>query len=236
MSNDEKKFEPPSRLKKYVPSAQQIMTACVGREVTVEPGARIVRAAYGAENIARASNHGHHRFGPPLDTDGPNGELLYKWHYLAFDETTACWESGFVEANPGAGSGFYFRREAIGCGVFGIVLFARPLCLWSLHGEQSSRLNIQDVISDRRHQACHWIGYRVREAMLSLPPEGRPDGILYPSRRNKGSAAIALADWAAPQLFAAATIRVVRFVESDRYRQFTLDPHITDPPETTWMQ
>ncbi|MGF6727677.1 hypothetical protein P3T43_007069 [Paraburkholderia sp. GAS41] len=111
------------------------------------------------------------------------------------------------------------------------IQFAKPLVLWNLGEDHSSRLGIQDPISERDHETCQHLGLQMREAMLMKPLGERPDGFAYPSHRVKGCPALALADWAAPDLFAGAQISIARFRESEIFARFRDDPMCTAPPE-----
>jgi hypothetical protein len=54
---------------------------------------------------------------------------------------------------------------------------------------------------------------------------------LHPSHRVKGYPALALADWAAKDLFEGAEIAIERFVDSEIYARFRDDSMRTDPPD-----
>ncbi|WP_233810335.1 hypothetical protein [Paraburkholderia sp. HP33-1] len=58
--------------------------------------------------------------------------------------------------------------------------FARPRTLRLQYGEQCRRLNIEDVIFAKRHLACRWVGYNLREAMLGVSKANRPDSFIDP--------------------------------------------------------
>jgi hypothetical protein len=136
-----------------------------------------------------------------------------------------------VKNNRGAGNGFHITRKADEVGVIASIRFPRPLVLWNLGEDHSSRLGFQDAISERDHEACQWFGLRMREAMLLKPASERPDGFVYPSHRVKGYPALALADWAAIDLFDGADVTIERFVDSEIYARFDADSMRTAPPE-----
>jgi hypothetical protein len=147
------------------------------------------------------------------------------------DDLVAAWESQMVLNNRGAGSGFHVQRKAASQGVLASIQFARPLVLWNLGEDHSSRLGIHDPISERDHETCQHFGLQMREAMLMKPAAERPDGFAYPSHRVKGHPALAIADWAAPGLFSDAQISIERFCESEIFARFRDDPMCTEPPE-----
>jgi hypothetical protein len=162
---------------------------------------------------------------------GDDGKLPFTWVYCATDSLVAAWESRMVLNNFGPGSGFHITRNAEELGVLASIRFMRPLLLWNLGEDHSSRLGFQDAISERDHEACQLFGMRLREAMLMKAPPERPDGFVYPSHRVKGYPALALADWAAKDLFEGAEIAIERFVDSEIYARFRDDPMRTAPPD-----
>ncbi|MGF6917065.1 RES domain-containing protein [Paraburkholderia sp. 40] len=146
------------------------------------------------------------------------------------DSLVAAWEGRLVLNNRGPGTGFHITARAEEGGPLAYVKFTRPLLLWNLGEVHSSRLGFHDAISDGDYAACQLFGQRIREAMLTMPPEEQPDGFVYPSRRVKGSPALALADWAAKELFASAEVVITRFVDSEIYARFREDDMRTEPP------
>jgi hypothetical protein len=229
--NEDVKYRLPQELEGIVPTADQIFKALGDQKYTCELDREFVRAVDDPRYIATASPFKPHRFGPPLDFVNANGRLPFTWVYLGMDSLVAAWESQLVLNNRGAGSGFHITRKADSVGVLASIRFSRPLLLWSLGEDHSSRLGFQDAVSSRDHEACQWFGLHLREAMLMKSEPDRPDGFVYPSHRVKGYPALALADWAAVDLFDNAEITLQRFVESDVYARFRGDPMRTDPPE-----
>src|SRR5579864_1994690 len=150
---------------------------------------------------------------------------------MARDSLVASWESQVILNNRGAGNGFHITRKASERGVIARIRFKRHLVLWNLGEDHSNRLGIHDIISSSDHEACQWLGLRLREAMLQLPAGDRPDGFVYPSRRVRGAPALALGDWAAADLFAYADVTIEAFVGSEIHAYFMGDPMRTDPPD-----
>ena len=190
-----------------------------------------VRAVDNEKHVATASPFKAHRFGPPLEFVRPDGTLDFTWLYMARDCLVASWESQLVLNNRGAGSGFHITRRAVKRGVIARVRFARPLRLWNLGEDHSSRLGIHDIVSSGDHEACQWLGCRLRQAMLTVRPDKRPDGFVYPSRRVKGFPALAIGDWAVAELFQDAQLALEAFAGSEIYAHFKADPMLTDPPD-----
>ena len=219
------------RLDAKVPTAAQIYQALAAQRYTYDQARAFVRAVDNPKYVATASPFRSGRFGPPLEMVGADGKLPFTWVYCATDKLVAVWESRFVLNNFGPGSGFHITRMAEEFGVLATIRFPRPLLLWNLGEDHSSRLGFQDAISERDHEACQLFGVRLREAMLMTSRADRPDGFAYPSHRVKGYPALALADWAAKDLFEGAEIAIERFVDSEIYARFRDDSMRTDPPD-----
>jgi hypothetical protein len=232
MSNtNEVKWHLPESMRGLVPTADQILKALGTRTYTYELERSFMRAVDDPRYIGTASPFRAHRFGPPIELLGTDGRLPFTWVYLGMDPLVAAWESQLVKNNRGAGNGFHITRKAESSGILATIRFPRPLLLWNLGEDHSSRLGFQDTISERDHETCQWFGLRVREAMLMTASDHRPDGFVYPSHRVKGYPALALADWAASELFNRAEISYERFAESSIHARFQADPMRTDPPE-----
>ena len=218
------------RVDERVPTTAQILQALREQHYTYEADRVFVRAVANPKYVATASPFVPGRFGPPPETAGVDQRLPFTWLYLGMDSVVAAWEGRLVLNNRGPGTGFHITRRAEEEGVLAYVTFARPLRLWNLGEDHSSRLGFHDAISEGDYAACQRFGERLREAMLMMPPTERPDGFVYPSRRVKGSPALALADWAAKELFEGAEVVITRFVDSDIYARFRDDSMRTDPP------
>ncbi|WGS47205.1 RES domain-containing protein [Burkholderia sp. JSH-S8] len=214
-----------------VPTTAQILKALRGTCYTYEVDRVFVRAITNPKYVATASPFKAGRFGPSPGTADADLRLPFTWLYLAMDSLVAAWESQLVQNNRGAGTGFHITSRAEAEGLLAYIRFVRPLCLWRLDKDHSSRLGVHDMINDGEYAACNLLGERIREAMLMLPAAERPDGFVYPSRRVKGSPALALADWAASELFGNAEVEITRFAESEIYARFRDDVMRTDPPE-----
>jgi hypothetical protein len=214
---DDVKKRLPKRLEGLVPTAEQIFRALHQQRYSYELDAEFVRAVDNEKYVATASPFRAHRFGPPLEFVKADRMLDFTWVYFARDSLVASRESQLVLNNRGAGNGFHITRKATERGVIARIKFKRQLVLWNLGEDHSSRLGIHDVVSSSDHEACQWLGLRLREAMLTLPAEDRPDGFAYPSRRVRGAPALALADWAAADLFKHADVNIEAFVGSDKH-------------------
>jgi hypothetical protein len=229
--DDDRTKKLPNHLEGLVPTAEQICRALGQQRYSYERETEFVRAVDNAKYVATASPFKPHRFGPPPELVKADGSLVFTWVYLACDNLVASWESQLVLNNRGAGNGFHITRRAAEHGVLARIRFQRPLVLWNLGEDHSSRLGIHDIVSSADHEACQWFGVRLREAMLMLPPDERPDGFAYPSRRIRGAPSLALGDWAAADLFKDANVIIDPFVESTVYAYFMADRMRTDPPD-----
>ncbi|WP_414439438.1 RES domain-containing protein [Burkholderia sp. 22PA0106] len=221
----------PGYLTEIVPTTEAILRALDGRTYTYHPSQVFVRAIDNEKYVATASPLTPHWFGPPLELVRRDHRLPFTWLYLATDDAVAAWESQLVRNNRGAGNGFHVSPQALDHGVIARVRFARPLVLWHLGLDHCSRLGIHDIIGSPDHEACQWLGLRLRNAMLTLVADARPDGFVYPSRRVHGYPALALGDWAAPALFGRSRILMERFDGSAIHRHFLDDPMLTDGPD-----
>ena len=229
--DDDLKKSMPTWLEGLVPTAEQIFRALSQQRYTYDIGKEFVRAVDNEKYVATASPFSAHRFGPPPEFVKADGSLEFTWVYIAGESLVASWESQLVLNNRGAANGYHITRKATARGVIARVRFKRQLVLWNLGEDHSSRLGIHDIISSSDHEACQWLGLRLREAMLRLPPEDRPDGFAYPSRRVRGMPALALGDWAAPDLFKQADVTTETFVGSDIHSYFIGDLMRTEPPD-----
>lgn len=214
-----------------VPTTAQILKALRGQCYTYQVDRVFVRAVTNPKYVATASPFVPGRFGPSRETAGTDLRLPFTWLYLAMDSLVAAWEGQLVRNNRGAGTGFHITIRAEAEGRLAYIRFARPLRLWRLDEDHSSRLGVHDTINEGEYAACNLFGERLREAMLTIPEAARPHGFVYPSRRVKGAPALALADWAAKDLFENAEVEITRFVESEIYARFLVDAMRTDPPE-----
>jgi len=218
------------RVNGSVPTTEQILQALGEQRYTYEVDRVFVRAVITPKYVATASPFVPGRFGPPPESAIAGQRLPFTWLYVGMDSLVAAWEGRLVLNNRGPGTGFHITRRAEEEGVLAYVRFTRPLLLWNLGEDHSSRLGFHDAISEGDYAACQLFGERLREAMLMMSPADRPDGFVYPSRRVKGFPALALADWAAAELFESAKVVITRFVDSEIYARFRDDSMRTNPP------
>ena len=232
LSRTEPSHKPPDYLKGKIPSVAALATALESALVYHPAGALCCRAAWGSQYILPDTFTKAYRFGPPRELRPLAGALPFAWLYLAFDLATAIWESQFAKSDATAAGEFYLDPAA-GKGVLAEIRFSRELVLWDLTGEACSTLGIFDTISSGDHEACQWIGYHLREAMLQCERGKVPDGFLYPSRRMRGEFAMAIRSDLVPDLQKIATVVSVPFNQSAEYGQLFNHPLRVDPPDPT---
>ncbi|MCR4469789.1 MULTISPECIES: RES family NAD+ phosphorylase [unclassified Burkholderia] len=226
-------IEPPAGIGELLPSTAQLIAGLSNELVVIESGAPLYRAAYSPlgivpDRVARA-----YRFGPPSALVGPDGVMPFWWLYMAFEPDTTVWEARFCQNDLTRPGTFYIDRDAECHGVIATLRFPRPLRLWNLNGEASSRLGIFDMLSSPDYQWCQWFGARVHDALKMCSPASRPDGVVYPSRRYRGQAAIILSSSALESMRTDVQREHVRFVEHAAYRRLLDDPLRVPPPLAT---
>jgi len=133
-----------------------------------------------------------YRFGPPDALISPSGEKAFWWLYVAPVAETAIWEARFCINDVTQIGTYYFDDGAVQQGIVAELKFARPLRFWDLNGSAASRLGIYDQLSSPDYEWCQWFGYYMDLAMQVADESIRPDGFIYPSRRHRGHAAIAI--------------------------------------------
>jgi RES domain len=233
LSRVEPSHQPPDYLKGMIPSVAALATALESTVVSQSVGTMYCRAAWGRQYVLPQALKKAYRFGPPRALYLPDGTLPFAWLYVALDMTTAIWESQFAKSDATAAGAFYLDPHAVEQGVLARFTLGRELRLWDLTGEACSKLGIFDTISSGDHEACHWIGYHVREAMLQCQPDAIPDGFLYPSRRVRGRLAIAIRSELLTELQTMAEVEYAPFKASSECAALLDDPLCTDPPHLT---
>ncbi|WP_193727192.1 RES family NAD+ phosphorylase [Burkholderia sp. BE17] len=220
-------------MKGKIPSVAALTTALESTVVHQPVGTLYCRAAWGQEYLLPHALTKAHRFGPPRALRVPNGALPFGWLYLAHDMATAIWESQFAKSDAMAAGGFFLDPVAVERGVLGRFTLTRELALWDLSGEACSKLGIFDTISSRDHEACHWIGYNLRQAMLQCEAKRMPDGFLYPSRRMRGRLAMAIRSDLLDELRQGAVLESQPFKDSSEYALLQSDSLRADVPDPT---
>jgi hypothetical protein len=233
MTNDNRRFaEPPLHLRGSLPSLERVLQ-CLGENVDAGAGLPLYRAASRPELILPATIRKAHRFGPPDTLIGEDGTLPYAWLYAAHRVETTLWESQFYRHDVTRPGTYYADAYAVQHGVVAELRFSRDLRLWDLNGSASSRLGIFDEISSPDHEWCQWFGYLLHQAMQSLEPATRPDGIIYPSRRHRGHTAVAISLAALDDLRAGAVYVPKPFSETVEYATSLSDALRVSPPTTS---
>jgi hypothetical protein len=107
---------------------------------------------------------------------------------------------------------FYIDRTAERDGLIATLRFPRPLRLWHLNSDASSKLGIVDMLSSPDYEWCQWFGVRLHDAIGLCDDASRPDG----SCMRRG-------DTAAEQR-SSPRRQHERFVDHDAYRGLVTHP------------
>ncbi|GEM_PF-1087247 len=225
--------QPPPHLIARVPSIKALYAALRHSAASLAAHTAVYRTAGDPKYLLPETFHNAYRFGPPRELRLPHGALPYAWFYVALDMPTAIWEGRFARTDATRPGQFYLDPSAVKTGVVGQIDFGRDLRLWKLAGEACAKLGIQDTISSSDYEACHWIGHRLRKAMLDCDCALMPDGIIYPSRQMRGHQAIALRSELLPELRTIANVRHERFTATAAYAALIADPLYGPPPNRT---
>lgn len=226
---ERKPVGPPIEIARALPSVGQIIEAVSGRIRTLDQ--RLYRAAYAPEWVLPEQVRNAYRFGPPRALMDPNCGMPFRWWYVAMDAATAVWEAQFCQNDVTRVGTFYVSDAAINTGVVAALDFPRPLRMWDLNGEASSVLGIYDSLSSPDYEWCQWLGLRLHEAMTSVDGAERPDGVLYPSRRHRGHAAIILPFEVLDGLRTSIISTTEPFVNTEIFQRLFADALRVDPPE-----
>lgn len=86
---------------------------------------------------------------------------------------------------------FYIEAAAETGGLIATIDFPSDLRLLNLTGDTAFQLGVFDALSGEDHLWCQWFACQLVNAGFFRGNE-RFDGLLYPSRKNRGATAIAL--------------------------------------------
>jgi hypothetical protein len=225
----EQLHEPPPYLAGKIPSVKAFAAALGNAVKTLPVDTVYFRAAWNEKYILPDTLKRAYRFGPPRTLHHEDGTLPFAWLYVALDMKTAIWESQFAKSDATAAGEFYLDPAAVAQGVVAKFRLRRGLRVWDLTGDACSKLGVYDTISSADHEACHWIGYRLRQAMIRREPKAMPDGFLYPSRRMRGRTAIALRSELLAELQAIATVTSEPFQRCASMRYWSVIPCARPP-------
>lgn len=228
--DQEKSNEPPKEIRDSLPTSEQLLAGLSDSFTLVEQGDVLYRAAYSKEGIVPVGVPRAYRWGPPPSLILADGTMPFWWLYLAYRPETTVWEARFCQNDVSRPGSFYVDPLAERTGLIATVAFSRPLRLWNLNGDVSSKLGIYDMLSSPDYEWCQWFGARLHATMVSLDESVRPDGFVYPSRRHRGQAAIALSSLSLGSLRAGLTHVSDRFVSHSVYQHLMADPLRVAPP------
>ncbi|WP_322093945.1 RES family NAD+ phosphorylase [Paraburkholderia bannensis] len=213
-----------------MPSVGQIITGLTGETVLITGGEPLHRAAWSRDSVLPAHASRPYRFGPPEALRAADGTVPFWWLYLAPIADVTVWEARFCLNDVTRPGTFYIDPAAERDGLIATLSFPRDLRLWNLNGEASSRLGIYDHLSSPDYDWCQEFGARMHEAILQIDGQSRPDGFLYPSRRLRGSAAIALTSEAVESMRAQVSSQHQRFADHLVYERLRDHPLRVPPP------
>jgi hypothetical protein len=231
MTTENRQFaEPPLDLRDTLPSVEQVQQ-CLEGDLSAGEGLVLYRAASREEYILTLGAARAHRFGPPEAVRALHGGPPYGLLYVADSVETAMWEAQFCRHDVTRPGTYYLAPAAVEHGVVAELQFARAPRLWNLNGSASSRLGIFDQITSPDYAWCQWFGYLLYQARQAASPDTRPDGFIYPSRRHRGHAAVALFT-PAEALYAGISYTAQPFTDTAAYASTLTDPLRVEPPAT----
>jgi RES domain len=228
MNGNNDTVEPPPHLRGTLLSSLHIVQCFSTGPSAILMIDRLYRASNPAKFVVPPAIIHHHRFGPPEKLR----ESFDGWLYAAAKPHTAACEALFF-ANDEQRPGTYFvNRGARRNGVIAQLDFDDPLLLWDLRGTAINRLGIYDQMLSPDQEWSQWFGYRVHQAIMSLPPAERPVGFAYPSRRHPAETAVAIHSHCLELIRQKARVTVTRFSEYLALPDFANDALLVDPPAT----
>jgi hypothetical protein len=229
-TNNKLEVQPPDYLRDLLPPVERLLDCFSGEQGRQREERLLYRAAYVPAAILPERVTRAYRFGPPRQLLNPDGSLPFWWLYVADQVETAVWESGFCKNDITRPGTFYFDSFAVEHGVIAELRFLQPLKLWNLHGEAASKLGIYDQLSSPDHEWSQWLGTSIFRAMHMVDPAERPDGILYPSRKLRGRAAIAISHKSLEVLRPTVTWTEEPFARTTVFEKLGKDPLLVGPP------
>jgi hypothetical protein len=228
--NKNRRIELPPYLRQRIPSPERLAECLIGEQAGVDGHAQLYRAAFFPQGVLPQRVERTYRFGPPPELIVPGMEMPFWWLYTARSAETAIWEAQFCKNDATQPGTFYVDDRAVQHGVIAQLTFARPLRLWSLDGSVSSRLGIYDDLCSPDYEWCQWFGYYMDLAMQLVGASKRPDGFVYPSRRHRGHAAVAISSCALKTLRAGIVTTETPFRKHQDYVKLLNDRLRVAPP------
>jgi RES domain-containing protein len=198
---------------------------------TVPASSPLHRAAWTKDSVLPLTAKNRYRFGPPPALVAGKTSRPYWWLYVADAIETCIYETGFCEHDKTRPGHFYINRTAQKGGQIASLLFPTELRLLDLTGQTAYHMGIYDRVSSPNHEWCQWFAcHLVNEGFFT--GAGRFDGILYPSRKNRGKNAIALYSGYVNRKVVRSNIHVTLtlFKKTADYKALTLSPHIIPAP------
>ena len=193
---------------------------------TVPAGQPLIRAAWNRASIFPARVTATYRFGPPAAFKH-DGNFPFHWVYGAYDAMTAVWEARLC-LNDVTDPGTFYLASGAEAALICRLCFALPLTLFDLSGLLLGKLGLFDDVSSPDHEYMQWFGCML-DAVIA-EQDGRIDGIVYPSRKQRGHQAIAISSRSIGALASGLTVQCQPFGETAACAVLMSDPCRRPPP------
>jgi len=109
-------------------------------------------------------------------------------------------------------------------GLIATMDFPTELRLLDLNGDVAFKMGIYELLSSSDHLWCQWFAYQLQAEGLFDGSGGAFDGLLYPSRKNRGKEALALASTYVDEARPGIIHTEQPFKDTPEYRQLLADP------------
>lgn len=219
----------PADIAATLPDAAGLDLLKASRAVVIASNTRLRRAAWNRASVLPCAANRAYRLGPPPAVIAANGGFPYWWLYLARRAMTCVYEAAFCGHDAREPGTFFIDPAAERHGMVASLWFPASLRLLDLTGDMAFQAGIHDRLSSPDHAWCQWFAHRLHEHGL-FDGEAAFDGLLYPSRKDRGQAAIALHSHCVKRLRAGIRKRAIRFATSAEHARLLASPHRRDPP------
>jgi hypothetical protein len=125
---------------------------------------------------------------------------------------------------------FLYRSSSVEHGLIAIMDFPTELKLLDLTGDVAFAMGVYDMLSSTDHRWCQRFAYQLQAEGLFAGPGRAFDGLLYPSRKNRGKQTVALASTYVDDVRGKIVHAGQPFKQTPEYRQLLVDPFRIDKP------
>jgi hypothetical protein len=214
----------PNDVFRTLPSQDVIKTLAKTRPAIYNAHRRLDRAAWNEASVLPSSVNKFYRFGPPISYVSTLASLPYWWLYIADEAITCVYEAGFLGHDARRPGCFFLQDYPVEHGLIATMDFPTELRLLDLNGDVAFKMGIYDLLSSSDHLWCQWFAYQLQAEGL-FDGSGRAfDGLLYPSRKNRGKEALALASTYVDEARPGIIHTEQPFKDTPEYRQLLGDP------------